>query len=138
MRFLLQSYVKLQDAYVAETGAYIGNWDKIGYSVPGNKTAGTAGQTGTIGETTNFIYTEAAGSGTWVDGTNSLPSAAADLWTAKNKLKLNECEGNVANWGLGLQKGTNGGEYTWKTRMGANCDALTPNFSNLGSGSYGG
>ena len=130
--------MKLQDAYVAETGAYIGNWNKIGYSVPGEKKApsGNNAQTGNTGTTTNFIYTEATGGATWADGTAELPSTAADLWTATNKLKLNDCAGNAANWALGLKKGTTGGEYTWTTRMGTNCDMLTPNFSNLGSESH--
>ena len=135
------TYVKLQDAYVAETGAYLGNWDKIGYSVPGNKSAGTAGQTGTTGTTTNFIYTEGNAGLTFADGTASLGTSAptTHLWSAKNILKLNDCIGDQENWGLAayLTSATaSGGQYKWITHEGSNCDALTPNFKNLGSGTY--
>ena len=30
------TYVKLQDAYVAESGIYVGNWTTIGYNMPGS------------------------------------------------------------------------------------------------------
>ena len=45
----LRFYVKLQDAYAAESNK-LGTWELIGYVAPGAKSAGEAG------ETTNFKY----------------------------------------------------------------------------------
>jgi len=126
----------LQDAFTAETGAYIGNWSKIGYAVPGTKTAGTTGGVGTTGTTNNFKYTEESYSGTWADGTVALSETAASVWSAENILKLNDCAGS-ANWALAIVKQGNGGEFAWKTKtLSEGCAALTPNFANLGTGTY--
>lgn len=131
--------MKLQDAYVAETGAYLGNWDKIGYSVPGVQSGSDGSRVGT---TTNFVYAEGNGGATFGNGTASLPNAApsagAGLWTAKNILKLNECAGDQKNWELAAYKGADatGGQYVWATHQGTSCDALTPNFKNLGSTTF--
>lgn len=65
--------MKLQDAYVAETGANLGNWDKIGYSVPGVQTESDGSRVGT---TTNFVYAEGNDGATFADGTASLPTSA--------------------------------------------------------------
>jgi len=122
---LVDTYVKLQDAYVAETGAYIGSFIKIGYEVPGKKSE-------TLGETTNFKYEEV---GTYVDGTAALGTSATLVWQATNLLKLNDCAGSAANWQLNVTGGSSG-QYTWGTHQGTSCDALTPNFKNLGTTTF--
>lgn len=115
------TYVKLQDAYVAETGAYYGNFTKIGYEMPGKN-----------GLTSNFQYAQ---EGTYdaTNGTAAFTSSAVDVWSATNLLKLNDCAGNAKNWKLGISQasGTTNGQYNWKVTMGTNCDALTPSFSNF-------
>lgn len=121
------TYVKLQDAYVAETGAYIGDWSKIGYQAPG-----ATSSTATTGTTSNFTYEQA---GSYTDNTAQLTSSAIEVWKATNLLKLNDCAGSAANWGLKVTGGTSG-TYTWSTHMGTNCDLLTPSFKNLGTTTY--
>ena len=118
-------YVKLQDAYVAETGAYYGSFTKIGYEVPGK-------QTDVLGQTSNFKYEQ---KGTYVAGTASLGDDAATVWQATNLLKLNDCAGDAANWQLAVTGGSSG-QYSWSTHMGPSCDALTPNFANLGTSTF--
>lgn len=119
--------MKLQDAYVAETGAYIGDWSKIGYQAPG-----ATSSTATTGTTSNFTYEQA---GSYTDNTAQLTSSAIEVWKATNLLKLNDCAGSAANWGLKVTGGTSG-TYTWSTHMGTNCDLLTPSFKNLGTTTY--
>ena len=119
------TYIKLQDAFVAETGAYFGDWTKIGYQAPGS------------GETSNFKYEQPSGT-TYVGGTASLSSSGAETWQATNVLKLNDCAGSAANWALKIVGGgaSSNGQYTWYTHMGSKCDVLTPSFSNLGTSTY--
>ena len=121
------TYVKLQDAYVAETGAYIGNWEKIGYQAPG-----ATGTTATEGSTSNFKYEQ---KGSYTDKTAALGTDNIEVWNATNLLKLNDCAGSTANWKLAVAGGSSG-TYTWKTQMGTNCDVLTPSFANLGTTTF--
>ena len=117
--------MKLQDAFVAEIGAYYGSFTKIGYEVPGKQTA-------VLGQTSNFKYDQ---QGTYVAETASLGDDAATVWQATNLLKLNDCAGDAANWQLAVTGGSSG-QYSWSTHMGDNCDALTPNFANLGTSTF--
>lgn len=119
------TYVKLQDAYVAETGAYIGDWAKIGYQAPGSVT-------GTTSQTSNFKYEQ---DGSYNQATAQLTGSAIQVWKATNLLKLNDCAGSAANWALNVTGGTSG-QYTWGTHMGANCSVLTPSFQSLGTTTY--
>ena len=119
------TYVKLQDAYVAETGAYFGSWDKVGYTGPGAK------QTNGTYTTTQFIYSD-PNTDNYANGSASLTTTAAKVWRAHNVAKLNDC-GIGDNWNLSVAKATSGtnGEYKWSASMGTGCDLLTPSFSNF-------
>ena len=118
------TYVKLQDAYVAEQGNAIGNFVTIGYTVPG-----TANADKTEGSTTNFTFAQV---GTYTDGSIT-DASAEEVWTATNKATLNDCTG-AANWGLQVTVSTSDGA-TWKTKaLSDDCKALTPNFDKVGNG----
>ena len=122
--FPFTSYVKLQDAYVAEQGNAIGNFVTIGYTVPG-----TANAEKTEGSTTNFTFAQV---GSYTDGSIT-DASAQEVWTATNKATLNDCTG-AANWGLQVTVSTSDGA-TWKTKaLSDDCKALTPNFDKVGNG----
>lgn len=119
--------MKLQDAFVAETGAYYGSWQKIGYIIGSGTACVEAG--GCSRETTNFTFTEEKDG--YTGGTAQLGSSQA-TWAAQNKLKLNECT-SAKNWQLKLEQASAAtqGEYTWEAVN--TCSDLTPNFGNLGN-----
>ena len=106
-------YIKLQDAYVAETGVYYGSWRLIGY---------------TMANSSNFNY-----SGTVSDKT-SISEAATYAWKAEAQATLNECSSGV--WGLDIaaNSATGGSVIYQATITGGttgNCLPLTPNFGAL-------
>ena len=120
-------YIKLQNAYIAETGDMLGNWFLIGYKGPGNvKTAGskTAAE---VSESTNFVYTG--------EITSSVALATGGIgWKAANKAKLNDCAGNgtTYNWTMTVGAGTSAGEATYTPGVtDANCEVLTPSFKSI-------
>ena len=117
------TYVKLQDAYVAETGAYFGSWDKVGYTGPGAK------QTDGTFHTTQFIYSDPYTG--YASGSAALGSAAI-VWQAHNVAKLNDCAIGD-NWKLSVSKasGNTNGEYKWSVTNPSTCSVLTPSFSNF-------
>lgn len=124
----------MQDAFVSETGYAIGSWLTIGYQVPG--TVSTAGTLvgGTVSATTNFEFKE-GGTFDNVKGTAEIGTTATETWTAKNLGKLNSCTSGV-NWGLQITLDQAKGAI-WKTKtLLPDCQPLTPQFSNLGSGLY--
>lgn len=125
------TYVKLQDAFVAETGAYYGGWAKIGYQAPGASAANA-----TTGSTSNFTYDQ-AGTYDQTDNTAALGTSFVAVWQATNLLKLNDCAGSAANWKLGI-KGGSSGQYEWATYQHANCSVLTPSFKSLGTTTFSG
>lgn len=111
-------YVKLQEAYYAET-AHPGDWAKIGF-----KLSGTAG-TGDEVTTTNFTYKSGA-----VD-----EAATSAGLTATSKLNLNECPSGSA-WGVDVSE--DGGTLQAEASITASgsgsitdCEVLTPNFKAL-------
>ena len=114
------TYVKLQDAFVAENGVYVGNWTKIGYNMPGSN---------------NFTYTEEELSG----GTTDLATLTSDKkgWGAKNNAKLNDCVKD-SQWVIKLKANSTGAAngnpiaYTAEVPSATGCDALTPNFEKIG------
>ena len=67
------TYVKLQQAYAAESNA-AGGWTLIGYTAPG-----------TNGVTTNFTYTGA------IDANGSTADATVNAWKAAPNVDLNDC-----------------------------------------------
>lgn len=111
-------YVKLQEAYYAET-AHPGDWAKIGF-----KLSGTAGNGDEV-TTTNFKYV----SGAVAD------NATTAALTATSTLNLNDCLKGSA-WGVDVAEVSgalqaeasitpaNGGQQS-------DCEALTPNFKAL-------
>lgn len=121
--------MKLQDAFISETGAYFGSWNTIGYQAPG-----AASTTATVGQTSNFKYTQ-EGSYDTEKETASLADNDAASWAAENLLKLNDCTG-AKNWQL-KPVAENNGQYTWYTKeLGAGCLPLTPQFGNLGTSTF--
>ena len=121
MRFLQHTYVKLQDAYVAERNA-AGNWTVLGYTKPAS---------------TNFTYSEQS---SFSDNT----IAIADLkntngWQAVNNVAMNDCaSASSCKWMITMAAGDKGGQISYEAHLSAAALPLTPNFGALstdGSGS---
>lgn len=117
------SYVKLQNAFIAEKGDSVGNWFNIGYVGPGTSTAGGS-------ESTNFNYDEGA-----ITSVIPAPTSATIGWQAANKAKLNECAGtgSTYNWTMSLSNsGGAAGELTYKPdATDEKCRILTPSFKAI-------
>lgn len=116
--------MKLQDAFVAETGATVGDWSKIGYNMPASN---------------NFTYEEDA-----LKGGSALLTELSNGkigWKTKNNAKLNDCVAG-SYWTITLAEATaaestkgNPIAYTAAVPSGTNvgdCGGLTPNFTNIG------
>ena len=116
--------MKLQQAFVSETGSQYGNFTIIGYSAPGKNSA-----------TTNFTYTNP---GTYTSNTAALPSSATAAWTATPNVKLNDCaSGSGSHWDVKVMKAGTGSaadavEFSASV-TGSGCEELTPSFSKIGS-----
>lgn len=125
--FLATSYVKLQNAYIAESGDMLGNWFLIGYKGPGDVTTAGSKTTAETSASTNFIYTgEFAGS--------VALSTGGIGWKAANKAKLNDCAGDGAtyNWTITIAAGSAAGEATYTPNVANdNCETLTPSFKSI-------
>ena len=120
------TYVKLQDAFVAERGIYVGSWTMIGYNMP---------------KSNNFSYTdpELSGGTTNVQGLSNKKG-----WQAANNAKLNDCAAN-STWTISLSEAsaaaaTAGTPIAYSAAIaqaasgstaGADCSALTPNFTSV-------
>ena len=115
------SYVKLQQAYISEAGAVLGNYKVIGYSTPGE---------GNI--TTKFKYTEAPRTG----DKNTVALTTTDIdnaWQAKSRVKLNDCDiGKI--WSVSVKASDqNAGEEEFTAKVPSDeCEALTPSFTKIG------
>lgn len=115
------TYVKLQDAYVAEVGTHVGNWAQIGYVMNNSNNFNYCGTDATCGTTANV-----GKAGT--DGT-AVTSGYVAYWTATNIATLNSCKGG-SDWKLVTsQNGSQGGLVLYDATNP--CADLTPNFSNL-------
>ena len=128
------TYVKLQDAFIAETGTYYGSWNKIGYTAPGQTAAGTASSA--TGSTTNFTYTQVGSYS--ADETATVPSGTgAQVWKAANRLKLNDCPAGE-NWNIKLEAGGSAAgavkytAYYKDNDSESKCSPLTAAFKNIG------
>lgn len=111
------TYVKLQQAYVSEAAAY-GSWKLIGYTAPGDN-----------GSTTNFEFTAKALGG----DDDSATAATNDVWTAKNKTKLNDCVSAEKNWTISTGAIGSAGQDTYTATVASvECKALTPTFDKIG------
>ena len=113
-------YVKLQDAFIAENGDYMGDFTAIGYEMQ---------------NTTTFSYTNG------VQVANGVHTAAlaaqAAAWKAKSLVALNDCTKGT-EWQLDLDKSSSGNGAKWEAKYSANeskCSILTPRFKDLTRGS---
>ena len=121
-------YVKLQNAYIAESGDMLGNWFLIGYKGPGDVTTAGSKTTAETSASTNFIYTgEFAGSVALATGGIG--------WKAANKAKLNDCAAATAdapNWTITVAAGDAAGEATYTPGIASDdCEVLTPSFKSI-------
>ena len=124
------TYVKLQDAFAAESGA-VGSHTRIGYVLPASS---------------NFEYTDPNSSAFTGDGTTNLGGLTAFVahWQAKNIAKLNDCAMN-SEWQVQVKQATSSNqgvvdyaagvnattEGFGKSATVGNCLGLTPSFKNL-------
>lgn len=117
--------MKLQDAYISETGTTIGNFAAIGYAMNG--------------ETPSFKYEE-GGAVTYVANTATLGNGQK-LWKATAKVALNDCKAS-SEWGLFGTRNEKGNGIDWTVGIGDGaasasgvltdaCNILTPQFQNL-------
>lgn len=128
----MASYVKLQNAYISETGTKVGNWYLIGYNGPGEWVSGSEAKSkkdaaGASTESTNFTYVDE------LAPADVIPQTETPALKISNKAKLNDCEAGE-NWKLGLKAASTGadaGEATYSATVESGCDALTPNFSAI-------
>lgn len=114
--------MKLQEAYFSEAN-HVGNWTIIGYNAPGNN-----------GVTTNFKYEQ---QGTYSNNTIATDPSATLVWKATAQVVLNAC-GTEDYWGV--QATVTNAKVTFATGLSdeTNCLTLTPNFKNIGTGTYSG
>lgn len=115
MRSFAGEYVKLQDAYIAEVGDYIGSFSKIGYEMD---------------QTTSFKYESA------ITGTNtvSLATGSTGAWKATSLVALNDCT-KGQTWQLNVAQSQSGNGAAWTTnQLSAQCEVLTPRFGDLARG----
>ena len=127
------THVKLQDAFVAEQGLYVGSWTKIGYIGPGTKN-----DDGTT-STTTFTYSDPGLSA----GTTKIEGLSATAgWQATNAAtKLNDCMIG-AKWQVKIAQGStssNGSMVSYSedvvpagTSTKDDCLGLTASFDKIG------
>ena len=126
------TYVKLQDAFVAEQGMYVGSWTKIGYIGPGTKNADATTST------TTFTYSDPGLSA----GTTEIQGLAATAgWQATNVAKLNDCPIS-STWQVKVAQGSttsNGSMVAYSEEVKAatggtddDCAGLTASFDKIG------
>ncbi|MBR2089684.1 MAG: prepilin-type N-terminal cleavage/methylation domain-containing protein [Fibrobacter sp.] len=137
------TYVKLQDAYAAETGA-AGAWSIIGYIGPGDKDGATASGTSTYKYTDEFKPKDTKKNTTMVGDLASITSdepAATDgesAWKAEGKTALNDCQ-IKSTWEVRIAKAGDGATLKYnpvvQNASGKNhsdCESLTANFTKIG------
>ena len=107
------TYVKLQSAYFSESNTY-GTWKDIGYVGPGSS------NTASSSYTTNFEYASSI--------TSADNATHAGAWSAKNRVKLNECAVG-SSWVINTAAVT-GDTDSYEAL--SPCDELTPTFEKIG------
>ena len=117
------TYVKLQDAYAAESNK-LGTWKLIGYTAPGTKADDNEFST------TSFKYTGAAKDA--VDLEKDDGADIADAWKAEALVALNDCA-KGKTWSIEVKGTPNAVSYEGSYSDQTNCEALTPNFTNIGT-----
>ena len=111
-------YIKLQDAFISETGTTAGDWKFIGYTM---KTSNNV-----------FDYNE-KGTGKFNKGTAAV-AGLGEVWEAKPKASLNDCAGgSVWNIKVDAASNNNGAAYDLGVTGGAggDCDVLAPGLGKL-------
>lgn len=110
--------MKLQDAYVAESGA-MGNWGKIGYAMR---------------EGDSFVYGD--GTGYTSEGTVVVEKLSTGIkgWKATSKVKLNDCVIG-SEWSITVSAAEKSSQgmvnYTTDVTNDPGCSELTPSFGKL-------
>jgi len=109
-------YVKLQDAFIAENGDYMGNFTSIGYEMQ---------------STTTFTYASA------ITAQTVALASTNDAWKATSNVALNNCASG-SKWSLALAKSSTGNGASWTASYTpasgateADCSVLTPRFKDL-------
>ena len=125
------TYVKLQDAYAAETGA-VGKWENIGYIAPGTKGADAEHYSTTVFDYSNSFA--GANSGSTMVGSLT---TATEGWRATTKTALNDCKIS-SFWFIKFNKSGDGASVSYEADIDpnggtkVNCTSLTANFTNIG------
>ena len=124
--------MKLQQAYVSETGLNYGNFGIIGYTAPGLVKTEGSNTTSAVSETTNFQYKDTKTG--YVNGTAALPSADQTTWTAVSRVALNDC-GVGSEWKIAVKAASSAADavqFTSSLGDATHCQALTPSFDKIG------
>jgi len=113
-------YVKLQDAFIAENGNVVGQFNKIGYEMSSNGP---------------FQYNDKVANTDANTSTLSAHGTAVEAWEAKSKVALNDCT-TGQTWTLKTESANNGNGAKWTTAMSddTHCGVLTPRFGDLARG----
>ena len=111
--------MKLQDAFVSETGTTYGNWKYIGYKMESSNNVFSYVQTNDLAGT---------------NGTAKLSNSAAEVWLAKNKAALNDCDKD-SEWKIEIIEASSGNgaayELSVTGQATGDCNVLTPGFGKL-------
>jgi prepilin-type N-terminal cleavage/methylation domain-containing protein len=119
------TYVKLQDAHAAETGA-AGTWAAIGYIAPGAKQNNSSESY----STTVFDYTNSFAG---VDHNTTMVGSingATEGWRATAKTALNDCKISTGAWAIKVKAASNGNSLKYEATTA--CAELTPSFEKIG------
>ena len=111
-------YIKLQDAYISETGINIGDWKAIGYN---------------MANSSNFTYEDKVTS--YANHSVALATGTTNSWTATNLAALNDCPASSV-WGISVsQNGSTGGSALYDAKITSSkktdCEMLAPSFVKL-------
>ena len=115
--------MKLQDAYAAESNQ-LGTWQLIGYTAPGTKASANEYSS------TVFKYTGALADTVGLKETGA--TAQDDAWKAEALVALNDCK-KGESWSIAVTGATTGVTYEGSYSAADDCEALTPNFKNIGT-----
>ena len=118
----LRFYVKLQDAYAAESNK-LGTWALIGYTAPGTKK--------TADEFSSTVFKYTGGMSEAVELKAEGAEAQTGAWVAEALTALNDCP-EKATWSIAVTGATTGVTYE-NTYSSEDCKPLTPNFENIGT-----
>lgn len=112
-------YIKLQDAYISETGINIGNWKAIGYN---------------MANSSNFTYADKETG--YALNSVALNTGTTNSWTATSIATLNDCPA-ASVWGISVsQNGSTGGSALYDaaittTGTKTDCEILAPSYVKL-------